>query len=96
MGLVGRSVISGFVCGGGVIGGLVIVSLGVTVVGDISDVTGIAIDIVVDILTATVGKDNVVVAGGLVTIASLVLGHIDVVVVVLNSPVELVVSGSLS
>ena len=82
--------------GRGVVGlGLVIVGLCVTIVGDISDVTGITIDVIIDILTATVGEDDVVVAGGFVTIASFVLGHVNVVVVVLDGPVEFVVSRGL-
>ena len=95
MRLVGGGVIGGFVCGGGVVGGLVIVCLCVTIVRDISDITGVAIDVIVDILAATVGKDDVVIAGGLVTIAGLVLAHVDVRVVVVDGPVELVVSGGL-
>ena len=80
--------------GGGRVG-LVVVSLGVTVVGDISDVTGVTIDLVVNDLLATVGENNPVVAGGVVTIATLVLAHVDVGVIVIDGPVELVVSGGL-
>ena len=71
------------------------VSLGVTVVGDISDVTGIAIDVVIDVLAATVGEDDVVVSLGVFTIAGLVLAHIDVGIVVLDGVVERVVSRGL-
>ena len=85
VGLVGRSVV----------GGLVVVSLGVTIVGDISDVTGVAIDVIVDGLLAAIGENDGVRAGGLVTIAGLVLAHVNVGVVVLDGPVELVVSGGL-
>ena len=92
-GRVRRSVVSGFVGGGGV--GLVVVSLGVTIVGDISDVTRVAIDVIVDGLLAAIGKNNGVRAGGLVTIAGLVLVHVNVGVVVLDGPVKLVVSGGL-
>ena len=94
---------SGFVGGGGVSGsrvggggvGLVVVSLGVTVVGDISHVSRVAVDVVVDVLATTVGEDDGVRSLGVVTIASLVLVHVNVVVVVLDGPVEFVVSGSL-
>ena len=72
-----------------------VVSLGVTVIGDVSNVTGVTIDFVVNVLLATVGEDNPVVSGGLVTIATLVLAHVDVVVVIVDGPVEFVVSGSL-
>ena len=85
--------IVGLVGGGGV--GLVVVSLGVTVVGDISDVTGVTVDVIVDVLLATVGKDDPVVSLGVVTIATLVLAHIDVGVIVIDGPVEFVVSGGL-
>ena len=72
------------------------VSLGVTVVGDISDVTGITVDVIVDSLAATVGEDDGVRSLGVITVASLLLAHIDVVVVVsLHGPVERVVSGGL-
>ena len=90
--------ISGLVGGGGVGGGrvgLLVVSLGVTVVGDISDVTGVSVDVIVDVLLATVGKDDPVVSLGVVTIATLVLAHVDVGVVIIDGPVEFVVSGSL-
>ena len=95
--------ISGLVGGGGVSGGrvsgsgvgLVVVSLGVTVIGDISDVSRVAIDFVVNVLLATVGEDDPVVSLGVVTIASLVLAHVDVGVVVVDGPVEFVVSGGL-
>ena len=96
--IVGGSVVSGLVGGLavlGVVGGLVVVSLGVTIVGDISDVTGVAIDVIVDGLLAAIGENDGVRAGGLVTIAGLVLAHVNVGVVVLDGPVELVVSGGL-
>ena len=90
--------ISGLVGGGGVSRGgvgLLVVSLGVTVVGDISDVTGVSVDVIVDVLLATVGKDDPVVSLGVVTIATLVLAHVDVGVVIIDGPVEFVVSGGL-
>ena len=80
--------------GGGRVG-LLVVSLGVTVVGDISDVTGVTVDVIVDVLLATVGKDDPVVSLGVVTIATLVLAHVDVGVVIIDGPVEFVVSGGL-
>ena len=79
-----------------VVSGLVIVGLGVTVVFDISDVTGVAVDLIINSLAATVGEDNGVSSLGVVTIAGLVLVHIDVVVIVFNGPVEFVVSGGLN
>ena len=88
----------GFVGGGRVSGGgvgLVVVSLGVTVIGDISDVTGVTVDVIVNVLAATVGEDDVVRSLGVITVASLVVAHIDVVVVILDGVVEGVVSGGL-
>ena len=73
-----------------------VVSLGVTVVGDISDVTGVTVDVIVDVLAATVGEDDGVRSLGVITVAGLVLVHVDVVVVVLDGPVEGVVSGGLT
>ena len=91
--------ISGLVGGGGVSGsgvGRGGVTLGVTVVSDISDVTGVSVDVIVDVLLATVGEDDPVVSLGVITVASLLLAHVDVVVVVsLHGPVERVVSGGL-
>ena len=73
-----------------------VVSLGVTVIGDISDVTGVTVDVIVDVLAATVGEDDGVRSLGVITVAGLVLVHVDVVVVVLDGPVEGVVSGGLT
>ena len=94
---------SGFVGGGGVSGsrvgggrvGLVVVSLGVTVIGDVSNVTGVTVDVIVNVLLATVGENDPVVSLGVVTIASLILSHVDVSVIVVDGPVEFVVSGGL-
>ena len=86
VGLVGRSVV----------GGLVVVSLGVTVVGDISDVAGVTVDVIVDGLAAAIGKNNGVRSLGVVTIASFVLVHVNVVSVILDGPVEGVVSRGLA
>ena len=85
--------ISGLVGGGRVGGGGV--SLGVTVIGDIGNVTRVAIDFVVNVLLATVGENDPVVSLGVVTIATFVLAHVDVSVVVVDGPVEFVVSGGL-
>ena len=86
----------GFVSGGRVSGGgLVVISLGVTVVFNIGDVTRVTVDVIVNSLAAAVGENNGVSSLGVVTIASLVLVHVDVVVVVLDGPVEFVVSGGL-
>jgi hypothetical protein len=94
-GVVGSRVSGSVISGLGVSSGLVVVSLGVTVVLNISDVTGVAIDVIVDGLLAAIGKNNGVRAGGLVTIAGLVLAHVNVGVVVLDGPVIFVVSGGL-
>ena len=86
---------SGFVCGGSVAGLIAgLISLGITIVSNISDVTGITVDVIVDVLLATVGEDNPVVSLGVVTIASLVLTEI-VVIIVLHGPIKFVVSGGL-
>ena len=94
-GRVRRGMVSGLgVSGGGV--GLVVVSLGVTIVRDISDISGVAIDVIVNVLAAAVGENDIVVSLGVVTIAGLVLAHVDVVVVVLHGVIEAVVSGGLA
>ena len=85
VGLVGRSVV----------GGLVVVSLGVTIVGDISDVAGVTVDVIVDGLAAAIGENDGVRSLGVITVASLVVAHIDVVIVILDGVVEAVVSGGL-
>ena len=72
-----------------------VVSLGVTIIGNISDVTRVAVDIIINSLATTVGENNRVSSLGVVTISGLVLVHINVVVVILNSPVEFVVCGGL-
>jgi len=90
--VMGLAVLSG-VGGSGV--GLVVVSLGVTIVGDISDISGVAIDVIVDVLAAAVGENDIVVSLGVVTIAGLVLAHVNVVVVVFHGVIEAVVSGGL-
>ena len=83
------------IVGGGRVSGLVVVSLGVTVVLDISGVTGVAIDVVVDGLFAAIGENNLVVSGGLVTITGLVLAHVNVLAIFLDDPVVFVVGGGL-
>ena len=90
-GFVSGSVVSGL----GVGSGLVVVSLGVTVVLNISDVTGVTVDVIVDGLLASIGKDDVVRSLGVITVAGLMVAHIDVGVVVLDGVVEVVVSGGL-
>ena len=72
-----------------------VVSLGVTVIGDISNVTRVTVDVIVDVLAAAVGEDDGVRSLGVITVAGLVLVHVDVVVVVLDGPVEFVVGGGL-
>ena len=94
-GLVGSNRVMGLavlcgVSGGGV--GLVVV----TIVRDISDISGVAIDVIVNVLAAAVGENDIVVSLGVVTIAGLVLAHVDVVVVVLHGVIEAVVSGGLA
>ena len=86
--------VSGLVVG--LVGGLVIVRLGLTLVLDLSDVTRVTIDVIVDNLATAVGENNEVRSLGVVTVAVLVVAHINVVVVVLNSVVEGVISGGLN
>jgi len=74
----------------------VVVSLGVTVIGDISNVTRVTVDVIVDVLAAAVGENDGVRSLGVITVASLVLVHVNVVVVILDGPVEGVVSGGLT
>ena len=86
-----RSLVGGLRVGSG----LVVVSLGVTIVRDISDVTGVTVDVIVDGLLAAIGENDEIRSLGVITVASLVVAHIDVGVVVLDGVVEGVVSGSL-
>ena len=58
--------------------------LGLTLVSDVSDVTGVAIDVVFDNLTATVGENNVVRSVGIVSLAVLLGAKVNVKVIVLN------------
>ena len=44
-------------------------SLGVTVIGDISNVSRVAVDVIVDVLAATVGEDDGVRSLGVITVA---------------------------
>jgi hypothetical protein len=71
------------------------ISLSVTIVSDISNVTRVTIDLIVNILAATVGENDVVVSLSVFTIAGFVLAHVDVRGIVINSPVEFVVSRGL-
>ena len=69
--------------------------LGLTLVGDLGQVARVALDIVGDLLEATVGQVHEVVALGVVSIAGF---RVAVVVAgggVINEPVEVIVGGSL-
>ena len=90
---VGGGNVGGLVGRGGISGSGVL--LGVTGVGDISDVTVVAIGLVGDGLDATIGKSNVVRARNVtVTIAGLLVAHV-VVIVVLHVIREAVGKGGL-
>ena len=58
--------------------------LGLTLVSDVSDVTGVAIDVVLDLLNAAVGKIDVVRSVGIVSLAVLLGAKVNVKVIVLN------------
>jgi len=79
---------------GGLVGWLVVVDLSFPLVLDVGNVARVTINVIVDYLLATIGKNDPVAASGLVTFTSLVLTKI-VVVVVLYSPTILVVSRGL-
>ena len=79
---------------GGLVGWLVVVDLSFTLVLDVGNVARVTINVIGDNLLTTIGKNDPVAASGLFTFTSLVLTEI-VVVVVLYSPVELVVSRGL-
>ena len=72
------------------------VVVGVTLVLDISYVSGVAIHVVGDNLTATVGEIDKVLSLGVVSVTVLVVTEVEVSVVILDGVVEVVVSGSLS
>ena len=84
--------VNGFV-GRFVVGFVVVV--GVTLVLDISYVSGVAIHVVGDNLTATVGEIDEVLTLGVVSVTVLVVTEVEVSVVVLDGIVEIVVSRSL-
>ena len=69
--------------------------LSVAVVLNVGNVTGVAVNVVIDSLFAAVGKDDVVIALNGIAIAIFILAHIDVSVVVLYGVVESVMSRGL-
>ena len=71
------------------------VVFGVTLVLDVSYVSGVAIHVVGDNLTATVGEIDKVLSLGVVSVTVLVVTEVEVSVVVLDGIVEIVVSRSL-
>jgi hypothetical protein len=90
-GLVGRFV-GGFVSS--LVGGLVVV-FGFAGVLDVSDEARVAIDVVRDGLTTTIGKNDEVFSLGVVSVAVLGVTEVQVGIVVLNSVVEVVISRAL-
>ena len=66
-----------------------------TFVGDVSNETGVLIDVIVDDLFLSIGKVDPVAALDFVAITILLLAHISVIVVIINVPAEFVVSGML-
>ena len=80
---------------GGVSGLMLVVVMGLSFVCDIGYVTRIIIDVIIDILFATVGEDDVVIASRLIAIAAFVFGHVDVVVVVQDGIFVIVMSWCL-
>ncbi len=94
-GLVGSWPVGGLVVGRGrgvlfvVVGSgrLVVVVLGLAGVGHFRDVAGVAVDVVLDVLDAAVGEEDVVLAVGAVSVARLGVPEV-VVVVILHGIVE--------
>ena len=72
----------------GLVGGLVLGVLGNTLVDDISDEAGVAIDLVGDDLSAAVGKSNTVRAGHGLAVAGHLVAEAVVWRNVLNRPLE--------
>ena len=62
---------------------------------DVSDVSGVPINVVVHHLTASVGKHDVVLALSIISVAMLVVTQVHVGVVVLDGIVEIVFSWCL-
>ena len=69
--------------------------LGLTLVSDVSDVTGVAVDVILNLLTTAVGQVDVVVSIGVVSLAALLSPKINIVVVVFYVIFEIVAGGSL-
>ena len=95
----GGGVGGGGVGGGGVggscfVGGFVVVVLGVSVVLDVGDVTGVAVHFVGDGLSASVGQKNVVRAGHDFAVAVLLVTKV-VVVIILDFVAVVVRTGGL-
>jgi len=84
-----NAVVGGSGVSGGGVSGSRVGRGGVTRVGNIGDVT-VTIILVVDGLDATIGKSNVVRSRDSLSAAVLGLAHVDVGVVVLNVPGEVV------
>ena len=71
------------------------VVFGLSFVFDVSDVAGVVVHVVGHHLAATVRKCNKVLALGVVSVAVLVVAHVDVSVVVLHGVVKVVVGRCL-
>jgi hypothetical protein len=78
--------------------GLVVVFsvFGLTLVSDISDKAGIAIDVVINFLTAAIGLVDVVVSFGVVSFAVLLGAEIDVIIIIFDIIIVMVVHRGLS
>ena len=78
-------------------GGFVVVFVfGLSFVFHVGDVARITINVVVDDLTTTIGKNDVVLSSDLISLMFLVVAHIDVEAVVFHGVVEIVQSWGLS
>ena len=78
----------------GLVGGFVAVT-GVSVVLDIGNVAGVPVHVVRHHLAAAIGKRHEVLTLRLVTVAVLVVAHVDVSVIVLHGVIEVVVRRGL-
>jgi len=91
--------VGGFVCGlvSGLVCGLIVLFVfGFSFVFDFSDVARVAIIVVGNHLATTIGKNDIVLSLGVVSVTALAVAHIDVGVVVFHGVIEVVLSWSLS
>ena len=79
----------------GLVGGLLLWVIGLTLVADLGHEAGVAVDSVGDLLQTTVGKLHVVRPLGVVAVTGLLVAEVVTGVVVLHGIVEVVLGGDL-